>query len=326
MLHVLLALSKNGSSNYTRCITMQLLVLIHQKKNNTPAYQMLANNLAVFNEEAGEMCFSVLARCVLGDSMKSKFEHLNSMYTLLHTYMAIADDIVDDQDMAGPSRNWRKRIDPEGEEVTAVKAWFKMTLRRIKHNNFRQYDGTPNSYQSAAAAAKHMTQRTSAGHMFHMPTILAKRDHVFKSVKASILKNTLTVCMVPIWPEFEHKLPPSELDRIEYVGDDEDAEDADEWAPDTPPPPEAGAGKRKQLSDSDSDMRENSPASEAEQDPEEKKHDGSRDFDARGDRVNWDEWLRGDSIKASNILPGTGRPRRYRPEVNLSKDHPYVRI
>ena len=68
VLQVLLALRGSRKSAYVDGIIMQLLVLLYQHNKSLPMWTMLVNNANVYNEEAGEQAFSVLSRCVLGDT------------------------------------------------------------------------------------------------------------------------------------------------------------------------------------------------------------------------------------------------------------------
>ena len=82
LLHVLISLNTPREHGYTASIVTQILIVLYQKKHDTPAWRMLKHDFTVFNEEVGEMAFSILARCVLGDSSQSRLEHLNEAYTL----------------------------------------------------------------------------------------------------------------------------------------------------------------------------------------------------------------------------------------------------
>jgi hypothetical protein len=84
MLQLLIILAENKSNTYIRSVIMQLLIILHQKQHNLPTWLILKSSLSLFNEEAGEMSFSVLSRCVVGDTIKHKLDYMNNMYCSIH--------------------------------------------------------------------------------------------------------------------------------------------------------------------------------------------------------------------------------------------------
>jgi len=69
--------------NYPQIQLTYMLILAYQFKNNLVSYEMLLNNQSMFNEDMGEITFSVLSRCVLGDNVKCMFTHLDRMYCMI---------------------------------------------------------------------------------------------------------------------------------------------------------------------------------------------------------------------------------------------------
>ena len=56
----------------------------------------MKENMHMYNEELGEISFSVLARCVLGDNHKSDLQHMRSLYKLLPVYRDTKDQLLAD--------------------------------------------------------------------------------------------------------------------------------------------------------------------------------------------------------------------------------------
>ena len=63
---------------------MQMLLLMHQRHFDLPTWRMFVSTTAVYNEEIGEMSLSQLSRCVLGDTVKAKFQHMHTQYKLIN--------------------------------------------------------------------------------------------------------------------------------------------------------------------------------------------------------------------------------------------------
>ena len=145
---------------YCRSMFMHMLLLLYQNKHKLPAWQMYEKSASVFNEEVGEISLSVLSRVVLGDTLKSDFDHMSRLYLLQHHYRAVAKEIrIDEQ---------RKERAPTGYTMVAkrvvaqtkVTEFMLATIAAIEANTYRIYSGTtkktnpayqPKSNESAGA-------------------------------------------------------------------------------------------------------------------------------------------------------------------------------
>jgi hypothetical protein len=58
--------------------------LKHWKKHNCLPYKLFEYNSTLFNEEIGEVSFSILSHTVLGDTDKSDFSKMQRTYQLQH--------------------------------------------------------------------------------------------------------------------------------------------------------------------------------------------------------------------------------------------------
>ena len=154
LLQVLIILKrrpKTRSHDYISPTIAHIMIVLYQKMNNLPVWTMLKHNMAMFNEEAGELSFSILSRCVLGDTTKSKFDHLSDMYSLIHTFRELDNDLRDDEEKTGPKVNWRTRVKPDSEEVTGTSGWLGQMLRKIQYNQVTEYNGEKKGFMSLAS-------------------------------------------------------------------------------------------------------------------------------------------------------------------------------
>ena len=67
---------RGTAHNYPRIQLSYLLILEHWRVNNYVALKMIRSNSAIVNEELGEASFSLLGNVMLGDNLKSKFDHI----------------------------------------------------------------------------------------------------------------------------------------------------------------------------------------------------------------------------------------------------------
>ena len=161
---------------------------------------MMKSNMAMFNEELGELTFSILARSVLADHTRDDFAHMDRLFRLLRVYRDVKGDVVADTSGAANSLNWRHKINKVGEEVVTTELFFKKIIRQMVSGTYQSYDGTPKSYTNAATAATLKVRPTS-------PLVYMQKDAL-----DAYLLNLMTVIRVDmntnflyaykhIWPE-----------------------------------------------------------------------------------------------------------------------------
>ena len=172
--------NRGKAHNYPQLILSYLLILAYQRKHNLYPYQMLIRNQTVYNEDLGEITFSVLSRCVLGDNNKSNFDHLNQMYTLLPYVKQVVNSISDDTGVPN-TLNWRKTIPISGTEVTHTGDYFKKLIQLVVAGQFRSYDGSEAGYGSLCKSREHMVPSTS--NLVYMTDITNDVEILLASVK-----------------------------------------------------------------------------------------------------------------------------------------------
>ena len=230
------------------------MVVLYQKMNNLPAWDMLKHNMAMFNEEAGELSFSILARCVLGDTTKSKFDHLNEMYSLIHVFREIDNDLRDDPDQTGPKVNWRTRVKPESEEVTGTSAWLGQLLRQIQYNQVVEYNGEAKGYKNMQAGLANQQKRKVDGPIYvsseqktaYMPYVATLKERLHNNRHwGNQVKDVWPECAVPEQEKkkssaLKKRKSSASKKKAEHKADSESSDS--EYTPDnarayTPPPP-----------------------------------------------------------------------------------------
>ena len=142
LLHIFLLLDGPSSREYQKCMMASLLIWHHYKKTNHPVWKMFKSNSCAFNEESGEICFSVLARGVAKNGARSDAKTISSWYRLIHTKIEVAQDIG--VDICGEDfqnrQKFHSHVDPHGDDVNATAHFFKRMIRELKAGRFWHYD------------------------------------------------------------------------------------------------------------------------------------------------------------------------------------------
>ena len=121
----------------------------------------MKSNIAMFNEELGELTFSILARSVLADHTRDDFAHMDRLFRLLRVYRDVKGDVVADTSGAANSLNWRHKINKLGDEVVTTELFFKKIIKQMVSGTYESYDGTPKCYTNAATAGTLKVRSTS---------------------------------------------------------------------------------------------------------------------------------------------------------------------
>jgi hypothetical protein len=148
---------KGTAHNYPMMILSYLLILEYWRGIDHVSIKMMKDNTMIVDEELGELCFSVLGRCVLGDTCKSNFEHISKMFKLLPIYREVRDEI------AGETRSssiaWRHKVTDDCDEVKSASLFFKRLIKQVMDKTYKSYDGSPSSFNSAQTASTCLTTR-----------------------------------------------------------------------------------------------------------------------------------------------------------------------
>jgi hypothetical protein len=332
--HVLLLMNKRNDHQYVVDIGVQLLIIMHQHEQELPQWDMLREQGNLFNEETGEITFSVLARCVVGDTTKSKFDHINKLYRLIHTYQGVDADIKSDAHH-GEDLNWRHTVTEDSVEAQSTVEFFRLMVRRIRTNQFQEYDGSKKSFKNSAHAAACMQRRKET-----TPLADTSRDaeelatEALKKGKNKYEGQMWGLKVQSIWPEFKHKRPEELKDMTLFSEEEEDDEEAEIQAiedshkeqhgigsilrrPSTMHDDDEYANYMDNMEDPESDIDENAQL----EPPRKKANIGTMDENERGEAVTWSEF---GSVSQGNITNARRSERQARNVRDVSAYMPMV--
>ena len=211
---------RGESHHYPKLILANLCILAYWTDTNYIGKRMMDDNISVVNEELGEMTFSMLARCVLGDHHKFSIDHMNDMYQLLPVFRDVKHDISSDVHSTS-SISWRNQINPEGNDVAAVAHFFRQRIAAVLRMNFTSYDGSPDCYKSRQASASHLTSQVTP--TVYLPDVLDHIPGMFADIDSDV-NGFFLHPYTNIWP-YAHAVPNNVgIDQ----NDSEDTQSADE--------------------------------------------------------------------------------------------------
>jgi hypothetical protein len=203
--HLLLILTHGRRADYTQSVLMQILMIAHQQSNGLPMWTILSHSLSCYNEEAGEIAFAMLARCVRGDSSRVFFEHMEKSFLLLHGYASTERIIKEHRSgVDEESVNWRRRIDPTGIPVQETTSFVRSTLRQIRFKTYKQYPrikkGKPKAYKKREEAMAQMVKYEKKAKSLWEVDVQAALETQIEKCKTKYSKRWMAR-YVNIWPE-----------------------------------------------------------------------------------------------------------------------------
>lgn len=119
-----------GDHWYQVPTALMLMIQQFQRAKKLPLWDMLAENLGCAIEEAGEILYAILSRCVVGDTNKAQFAHMQKMFQLLPTFRQTVSDFEDDLRVSGGGSGYIA-VSKKSDEVKAVASWAKAHIRKI---------------------------------------------------------------------------------------------------------------------------------------------------------------------------------------------------
>lgn len=299
-----------------------------------PSWQIAANGLSAYNEEAGELSFSVLGRACLGDTKRSDFDHLSKLYRLFNVYRSVEDEVGADVDSQRNMTSWRKIIKSDGPEVTATTEFVRAHLRQIRDGQLFVYNNTSKSFKDRAVAIQHM-QRIRHRELSlwmkeedmssHFDGHINKMEELLRTDWGSVHSD--------IWPELAQEAPQpvSEMEVARYDIEESDEEGIEDAAHVLPVPTKQ-TRKRFRSKPVVSDDGEQSSCSEkatssdeeyiaAREQPSEK----ATADEPSSSKVGPEEWGAWCNINPNAIITGGRRTRRGRGQRDPnSSDFPIV--
>ena len=180
LLKVFLSIRSKGCTEYISCLIMSIIIWARQMKLKSTLWTMFKDNASMFNEEAGEVSFSCLARHVARGGVRSEVKQVSDAFVMLKPKMAAAKDL--NVTLSGDTVGDKKRyfIDPESEEVQATVAFFKRTIRELQARKYWQYDHTLGNFNGTTSQRKKI--------LFHPPRHRTFLESVTERVDEEIKK------------------------------------------------------------------------------------------------------------------------------------------
>ena len=128
-------------NQYTIANVYNLHVLTYhqQERRLLPFADLVANDVGLFSEEAGEIAFSLLSRSTLGDSVEDKHKHLSNNFCAIGAMkdLNLSAMAAEDEDES-PSYS-RAFIENDDPEVIALQEHFRGVLRALEDSSFSSY-------------------------------------------------------------------------------------------------------------------------------------------------------------------------------------------
>lgn len=216
---------RGTAHNYPLMQLTNLLIIEHWRRRNYVGVSMMRDNMSIFNEELGEITFSMLARVVLGDSARSDFEHMRKMYSMVPLYREVKSSIMGDTGRED-SINWRHDIKEQDENVLTVGMFFRQLIRGVVANTYRSYNGTKDCYKSLEKGLANLTTDYSAP--VYQADVIHKFPDMFQCIRGAVRGDFLKP-HVDLWPEAEHALQDDLNNSMQSLSFDEDgAADVDD--------------------------------------------------------------------------------------------------
>ena len=159
LLKVFLVLNNSNCREYQRALSTSVHLWEWMRSRNHPCWRLFKNNASAFNEESGEICFSVLAREIAGSGVRSDCEAVGSKFKLITTKMRVAQDLKFDPRGEDFAVRKHKEIKTDSAEVRATVHFFERTIRAIVTGAFRHYGADCGALDAQARRAR--SQRTT---------------------------------------------------------------------------------------------------------------------------------------------------------------------
>ena len=192
---------RGTAHNYPRIQLSYLLILEHWRVNNyVRALRMIRSNSAIINEELGEASFSLLGNVMLGDNLKSKFDHMSRMYSFLPIYRDIRDELKI-QLGTKDSINWHHNIRTDDEAVGSAAIFFNRLISGVRDATYQSYNGEPECFKNLASGQQNLTHE-------HMPRvyttdIVSEISSMFDNIKRTVECDFLSA-HGDLWPADYH--------------------------------------------------------------------------------------------------------------------------
>ena len=137
LLRMFLVLNESNCREYQRALSTSISIWEWMKSINHPCWQLFKNNASAFNEESGEICFSVLAREISGSGVRSDCQAVSSKFRIIKTKIDVANDLKFELCGDDFASKKHKVIRADSDEVKTTAYFFQRTIRQIVSKAFR---------------------------------------------------------------------------------------------------------------------------------------------------------------------------------------------
>jgi len=225
VLHVFLIINNGKCYEYQRAIMLSQLILTSYKQRNHVCWTMFKNNPSAFNEETGEICFSILAREIAQGGIRSDVKSVDRRYRLIRTKLDVAEDLRSDISGDDFNEHSRAQVNPQGPEVKATIAFFLDVIRKLSSGSFRHYDAKV-GYRASGKKDARLTIPADV-----VPKLSNDVQEQTKKVSAKLKKKFNKLWVLnhkDIWPEsFPVIISDSDDETLSSHSASSDSDDAD---------------------------------------------------------------------------------------------------
>lgn len=139
LLKLFMLLRGRDTFEYEKALLASLLVWARNKEAKSFLWKMFKQNACAFNEEAGEVAFSVLARQVSKGGLRGDLESCDKAFKLSRVNIQVADDF--NVDLCGDHMGESKRftVETDSDSVNATVAFFESAIRQILARRYQEY-------------------------------------------------------------------------------------------------------------------------------------------------------------------------------------------
>jgi hypothetical protein len=139
LLIVFLILDSPQSREYQRALTMSIHLWEWMRVNDHAGWRIFRQNASAFNEESGEIAFSVLARDLASSGIRSDVKSVSRKFGMIKAKMTVAKGLEVELCGDGFSTHDHCVVKVKSPEVDATVAFFKGMIRKLHRSCHHHY-------------------------------------------------------------------------------------------------------------------------------------------------------------------------------------------
>ena len=228
LLKIFLSIGGRSSSEYISALSLNLMILARHYKAKSVFWKMFSDNVSMFNEEAGEVSFSALAKGVAQGGLKKNVEQVSDHFVTMKCKMALAYELRFELNGTSVGDTRPYKVKHNSEEVTATVAFFKRLIRQSLNRCRLQYDPRLSQLRGNAQQVLYVPPPTR---VYLVDSSQALEKALSKAV--SFLQKGELSKHLDLWPEakvagearLDDDLDPSDVQHQAAQAPDEDIHD-----------------------------------------------------------------------------------------------------